>query len=311
MAMKVVVQKESFQSLGSLLMRIADITFDNSYTAGGYLLTASQVELADIFASFVVGGNALGVALGISTRTSGTNRYLQAGLQSSGIEDYSIPVAKGGEEPAVTDETIDRNALGVNPATIVTAGTFTSFGGAAGTLTVTANRPDVPRNVVIWITGNSGYNLTVGTITFVVTGTFRGAPQVDTITITNLDATKAVGSGKFRGKAGVKPFDSVTSITYTNAGDVLLSVGVGYGIRFGLPKNGLTGTAATDLQKIVVNDVDVTNSAWYNETNKTVLGHATSLADSPSIFVSYLASDEAQSGQDLSTATVRMMFIGM
>jgi hypothetical protein len=47
----------------------------------------------------------------------------------------------------------------------------------------------------------------------------------------------------------------VRRLAWIDSGGSYNSVGVGYGIRFGLPKNGLTGTAATDLQKIVVNNL--------------------------------------------------------
>jgi hypothetical protein len=300
-----------FQPFGAGRGMVIDIKCDTSYPSGGYTITPAQLGITGIIGGWIVGGNTLGARYDALFETSGLNGKLHVG-QGGGIESYGFGAAKGGEEPAAADEITDRAAAGVNPALVAALVTFTV---AAGTVPVTANRPDVPRNVVVWIDNTTGgaLSLGLGTLTFTVTGKFRGVTQTDLITFTEDAGHQSIATTKFRGKVGVLPFDLVTGITYAGAAPAgALSVEVGYGIRFGLPQFCLN-LKATDILKLVVNDIDLTVSGIVTDAmaaNSTVLCHATTLADSPAIIVNWKANSEAPAGTDLSLATFRAFIFG-
>jgi len=161
---------------------------------------------------------------------------------------------QGATEPAGTEAAADENAGPVNAELIGSDETFTAM---AGTKTI-ALSPDVPRNVIIVVHNDTGgaLDLYEGDTVYTITGTFRGAAQVETLTWTSTGGNKSVVAAKFRYLAGVKPFDTVTSITYTNGGAGTLSVSVAPGSALGYPVDSDTGAEA-DFTKLTVDAADV------------------------------------------------------
>ena len=173
---------------------------------------------------------------------------------------------KGSTKPAGTEENADQAAGSVNPAVIGAEQTFTAM---AGTKAVT-NHPDVARNVIINIHNDSGgaLDLYEGITTFTVTGTFRGAAQTEEITITSDAGNKSVANTKYRWKAGVEPFDTITGITYTNGAAGALKCSVAPGSALGYPVDSDTGAEA-DFIKATVDAANFAISSVVDVTNKT------------------------------------------
>lgn len=190
---------------------------------------------------------------------------------------------KGSTEPAGTEAAADQASGPVNPALIGAAQTFTAM---AGTKSV-ALSPDVPRNVIIVVENDSGgaLNLYEGDTTYTITGTFRGAAQVETLAWTSTSGNKEIANTKFRYLAGVKPFDTVTSITYDNAGDGNLKVSVAPGSALGYPVDSDTGAEA-DFEKATVDAADFTITGAVDATNKTFM--VGTIADGADVEIQYL-----------------------
>lgn len=164
---------------------------------------------------------------------------------------------------------------------------------------------DIPRNVCVLVANDTAgaLNLFVGTTTFSVTGTFRGAAQTDTITFTSTGGNKAVGfTPNYRVKYGVKPFDRITRVVPDNLPDVNLKIGVGLGSLIGYPVNSATGADA-DFQKLIKTGADLAISTLIDHTNKTV--SFGTLADGNDVAMIYTiaAVGEVANGYDLSALT--------
>lgn len=207
-------------------------------------------------------------------------------------------------------ETADGASLPTNGAAVVSVVTQADVTTAKGVLTVAA-QPDIARNVCACVTNDSGgaLNLYVGATTFRVTGTFKGAAQTENITITVTDAQKAIANGKFRYKYGVKPFDTITSITQPNyATDAMgagLKISVGLGSKVGLYDTLLT-PAEADVFKITVNSANLAVTETVDTTHQTVnLG---TRSDNDDFVIHYkskghASGEEAANGTDLSGAS--------
>lgn len=135
--------------------------------------------------------------------------------------------------------------------------------------------PDVARNVCITLKGKAaiGSVIPAGTYTFTVTGTFRGAAQVETISYVFAGVEGTIAAAQFRYKYGSKPFERITSVVITPAHlanlPVDLEIGVGIGTRLGLPTDTLT-YAEADIIKITKNGADVPVAGTFDGTNITV-----------------------------------------
>lgn len=105
------------------------------------------------------------------------------------------------------------------------------------------------RNVTITTAGTTPTN---GPASAVVTGTYKGVAQTETIAGLNGGAATY---------AGVKPFDTVTSVQYATALDVdaTNSIGIGNGLGVGLTPKARAG--ATVLVREVVDGALVTTGA--------------------------------------------------
>ena len=99
-------------------------------------------------------------------------------------------------------------------------------------------------------------------------GTFRGLAQTENITITSSAGNKSVAAAKYRYKAGVKPFDTITSITVDNIGAGTLKVSVAPGALIGLPAN-TENAADGDILDFEVDAAARTIAGNISHTNKT------------------------------------------
>lgn len=191
---------------------------------------------------------------------------------------YTIADALGADKVADSEDTDVAAASlpATNDGYIVALDTFTNLTGTP----VVAHSPDYARNLVVYVSNDSGgpLNMYEGVMTFAVVGKFQGSAQAENITFTNDAGHKALATANFRIKNGVKPFDTVTSVTITNAAAATLKAAVGLGNVFGLPMNGDTNTEA-DIIKITKNAADLDPTGTFSASNKTVSLNGADTAD--------------------------------
>lgn len=210
---------------------------------------------------------------------------LIAELPVEKVVTWSYGEVKGSEN---TDhENADQNALPTNGA-LVGAETAVAEGAYAFP---TPAHPDVGRNVCICFHNDSGgaLNLYEGVMTFTVTGTFRGAAQVEEITYTSTAVNMEIATGKYRDKYGAAPFDTVTAVTVDNICANGIKIAVGIGSKIGLPEALLTPIEA-DVIKATKNGANVAISGKVDITNETL--NIDTLTDDDSfgiIYKSYIA----------------------
>lgn len=263
--------------LGTLAIGAGD------YTTGGlalslvgkhpaYLKTPDWVDVYDVAGYryvYDVATGKLKIYTGVAATTSTLVAYVQ-------------PNVKGAAANTTNSGSADQNAAPTNSAYLMTLAAV----GATFTY-VEAAEIDVPRNVAIVYKNDSTggpLNLYEGTNSIVITGTFRGAAQTETISWVSTAGNKAIADTKFRWVFGVKPFDSITDITMTQPGAATLSCSIGLGRLLGYPVDGNAGTSA-DFIKATVAGADVAIAA-VSTTNKTVdLGV---LADGNAVAIEYM-----------------------
>jgi hypothetical protein len=171
---------------------------------------------------------------------------------------------------------------------------------------------DVARNVCITLQAKNdpaGSVIPAGTYTFTVTGTFRGAAQVETISYVFAAAEGTIAQAKYRYAYGVKPFERITSVVITPAHlanlPVDLLIGVGIGTRLGLPSETLNNAEA-DILKVVNTGVDLAVAGRFDGTNKTV--NAGDMANADNISIQYKA---ATSGDEMAGYAVPATSLGL
>ncbi len=291
--------EEKYTVIGNRALVNAKITMGSSYPSGG-----ESFDPEALFGMHNVDNCMISPAGGYIFQYDSTNKKIQA---------YNTPkisqaIGQDIKGSANTDaETSDGASLPTNGSAIVSADTQANVATAKGVLTVAA-QPDIARNVCFCVTNDSGgtLNLFVGTVTIRITGKFKGSAQTEDITITVTDAQKAIANGKFRYKYGVRPFDTITSITQPNyATDAMadgLKISVGLGSKVGLYDTLLT-PAEADVFKITVNSADLAITKTVDTTNQTVnLG---ARADNDDFVINYRSKgyasrEEVASGTDLS-----------
>lgn len=287
--------------IGGLAISPCDVLFDSSYPTGGEAIDLSSVGLAQILAIIDTGA---GVADGPYklkwNRTTGKLQVFRSG--GSPIEVYS-PGGGDIKGSKTTDVGIASGALQTNGNLIVT------LADAANTTTMTiALQPDVGRNVGIAFKNTNVGASTGNAISCVITGTFRGAAQTETISFSALELT-STAQNEVATKYGVKPFDSITSITKPTAQPSGWQAGAGPGSKIGLPTATATNAEA-DLIKLTKNGADLATTGLYS-TNQTV--NFGTLADGDDIAIEYLGSGgfaELNNAFDLSGSTFRILFMG-
>jgi hypothetical protein len=296
--------------MGSKTVYMADLALDSSYPTGGY-----DFDPANLFGLHSIDCPIIQPVSGHIFKYDATNKKLLAYKSSLAVQQRCAYVLGSANTDA---ETADGSALPTNGAAVVAAVTQADLVTALGVMTIAA-QPDISRNICICVTNDSGgpLNLFVGAVTFDVVGTYKGAAQTESITITVADAQKAIVNGKYRYKYGVKPFTTITSITQTNyATDAMadgLKISVGLGSKIAL-LNTLVTPAAADIFHADIKGTAYDASAKVNTTYNTVnLG---TLADGDDFTleynaVGYSSGQEVANGTDLSAITsIPIMLIG-
>jgi hypothetical protein len=306
----ITVNSKIHNVMGSKTVYMADLALDNSYPTGGYAFDPEA-----LFGIHGVDCPIIPPVSGYGFKYDATNKKILAYKSSLAVQQVCHSVKGSANTDA---ETADGNALPTNGALIVAADTQANIVTALGVLSVAAS-PDISRNVCVCVTNDSGgaLNLYVGAVSFLVTGTYKGAVQTETITITVTDAQKAVANGKFRYKYGVKPFTTITSIVQSNyavdamADGLKISAGVGSKIAF---LNALATPAAADLFHADIKGTAYDASLLVNTTYGTV--NLATLTDADDFMLEYnmagySSGTEVPNGTDLSAITsIPIMLIG-
>lgn len=287
--------------IGGLAAALCDVLFDSSYPTGGESVDLSSVGLAQILAILDTGS---GVADGPYklkwNRATGKLQVFRSG--GSPIEAYS-PGGGDIKGSKTTDVGIASGALQTNGQLLST------LADAANTTAFTiALQPDVGRNIGIAFKNTVAGASTGNATSVVIVGLFRGAAQTETISFTALELT-STAQNEVATKYGVKPFDSITSITPSAAQPASWQHAAGPGSKIGLPTATATNAEA-DLIKLTKNGADLAITGLYS-TNQTV--NFGTLADGDDIMIEYLGSGgfaELNNAFDLSATSARVIFLG-
>lgn len=299
-------------------------TFDDSYPTGGETIEPKDFGMhrlhhVSVFVDspstteYVVAWNGTTEKLKVyqtgSATPSGTISGTAAAqtitaVDSSRLEVYTQGDIKGSAN--TSSAAADAAAAPTNGLLLEAVDTFATW---AGTITPNDATIDLARNICLTVQNDSGgpLNLFEGTSVYTITGTFRGAAQVETLNWTSTLGNKVVADTKFRYLYGVKPFDSVTSITYTNAPAATLKIGVGIGSAVGLPIN-LDTPAEADVKKINKNGANLAVTGLVDTTNMTVnLG---ALADGDDFAITYAVDIDTIPGTTAGASTITATFTG-
>lgn len=290
----------------------ATVTPDTSYPAGGWAVTPGSLgaRVGSVEGMYPTGGDAEAGQFQLLFNPSTVKIMAFRGSQVRTFAPGGGDV-KGATNPAGTEGTADQNSAPVNSGLYKAAATVTSL---AGTITPTT-QPAIPRNVMITVTNDSGgaLNLYEGTTTFTITGTdVNGAALTETVALTSTSGNKSVANTKYRYVQGVKPFKTITSVTYDNAAAGNLKLSLGPGTRIGLPAK-LSSGAHTDVLNISVNAAPVTagstvaNAGGVDTTNNAV--NVGTIADGDDLSFTYRDSGEVTTGEDISFAVFKVNFI--
>jgi hypothetical protein len=308
--MSITINKQSHNVFGTKTAYLADLALDSAYATGGYAFDPEAL-FGIHYPEFV---SAVPIA-GVHFKYDSTNKKLLAYRSSLAVQEYYSNVLGSANTDAVI---ADADDLPTNGALIAAAETQANIVTALGVLVI-AVQPDYSRNVCICVDNDSGgpLNLYVGSTSFLVTGTFKGAAQTETISLTVTNDQKAVATTKHRHVYGVKPFTTITSIVQTAyATDKMangLKISAGLGSKIAL-LNPLRTPAAADIFHADINGTAYDASALVNTTYNTV--NMAALADNDDIMLSYCTpsyggESEVPNGTDLSAITsVPIIIIG-
>jgi len=300
--MSITINSKIHNVFGTKTVYLASIALDSSYVTGGYAFNPDT-----LFGIHFTEAPIIMPENGYIFKYDDTNKKLLAYKSQLAVQQFCHSV-KGSEN---TDaETADGAALPTNGALVSTAATQADIVTALGDLTVAAS-PDISRNVCVCITNDSGgaLNMYVGTVSFLVTGTFKGVAQTETISLTVTNAQKAIANGKFRYKYGLKPFTTITSVTQPGyATDAMadgLKISVGVGSKIALLNTPITPAATdifhADIKGTVYDPTDLLDTT-YNTLNLATL------TDGDDFMLEYNAAGyasgaEVPNGTDLSALT--------
>jgi len=276
-----------------LVVTTGRIAFDDSYPTGGESVDLSNVLKHVLGVAFMgaksgylfeadltAGAAAVKVlvrtpvnvqAVHTHAATTKVMRAFYSGGDVKGGADTNSPNADLASEPT--------NGHAVAAFATVAGGTW-----ACGAIT----HPDRPRNVCVTVYNDSGgpLNLFEGVMAFLVTGTYHGAAQTETVSITSTAGNKAVATTKYRVQYGIKAFSTVTSITLNNVPADGLKIGAGPGTHFGLPLD-LATPAEADVLDFAVTAVRKAVTGCVDTANNTV--NVEAIADAADFEVTYLA----------------------
>lgn len=297
MGLKVVLDHQKPQRISrDLAVLTGKITFDSSYADGGESLNALSTRFADLLDVIAVSRQAeadteylpqfvrASNKLKIYTPTSAASNHTHAAVSHNhawtgdamGTHNHALTTGYMTVQESYSDikgsantdsENADAGAIPTN-GNLVMAEAAVAAG--AWTFALGAN-PDIGRNVMILIHNDSGgpLNLYEGVMTFTVTGTFDGSAQVDTITFTSTAGNKAVATANNRYKYGVKPFDTITTVTVDNICADGLKIGVGIGSKVGIYCT-LFSDMESDFVKLSKNGAHLAVTGLYSDTYSTL-----------------------------------------
>jgi hypothetical protein len=269
------------------------IAFDSSYATSGESLLARHIGLSVIDSLHVYPKS------GYSFEYNYVTGLLKANAISGAGATTQLNYVPGGGDikGSVTTD------VGIAAGTLQTNGSLiSSLADAEVTTTMTiAVNPDVGRNISVSFKNTVAGASTGNATGCVITGTFRGAAQTETISFTALELT-STAQNEVATKYGSKPFDTVTSVTNPVAQPASWQHAVGIGSKIGLPVDPANNVEA-DLIKLTKNAADLAITGLYDATNKTV--NFGTLADGADISILYLirAAGEVGSAFDLSALT--------
>jgi len=225
-----------------------------SYASGGDTLSAAQLGLSQLENVIVLNSQASGYQVGFNGVTSNAAKlqvYVPSGTGTiswgSAPTNTAIgfasqqdvfPYTKASKAPAddvagsalYSDITGGGSLLGANYAYVVTSAVPSN----GVTLTIAA-QPDVPRNVNICCHNINGGTVANAATSYLITGTFNGAAQTETIAIPAV----SMADGACIYKSGAKPFDTIASIVPTITGGTEVAgfqVIAGIGSKIGLSR---------------------------------------------------------------------------
>ncbi len=301
MSLSVTLVTRANHLVGGVLMRVVDLLFDSSYATGGEVVDASSVGFGSIIAGIdTQSGTADGP---YKFKYNGSTGKMQA-YRSGGapIEVYTQGDIKGS---AITDFV---GAGGYT--TLPTNGALLSALAAADNTTAftISVSPDIARVLALIVKDTTGGSVSGNAADYVIVGTFRGAAQTETISFSAANLA-TMANGNVAVKYGVKPFDTVTSVTPSAAQPTGFEHALGIGSKLGLPTATATNAEA-DILKLFKNGANLSPSGLYS-TNQTI--NFGTLADGDDISAEYLGSSgfaEVASGFDLSAVTARILFLG-
>ena len=191
----------------------------------------------------------------------------------------------------------------------IAGGTLPTNGNLVSTLAAANNttdftialQADIPRNVGIAFKNTNAGASTGNAVGCVITGTFRGAAQTETISFSAAELT-STAQNEVATKYGIKPFDTITSITNPVAQPANWQHGAGPGSKLGFPVNSATGANA-DFKKLTKDAADLAVGSLVDHTNKTI--NYGTLADGADVAALYLieAADDTPVGTN-STPTI-------
>lgn len=284
--------------IGGLYASLCDVLFDSSYLTGGESFVANSCGLPRILAAI---DTKSGVADGgYSFKYNSSSGTMQV-FRGAGAPIFAY--TQGDIKGSVSAD------VGIASGTLPTNGQLWSTLADAATLTAftIALQPDFARNVSISLKNTVAGASTGNAVTFAIVGTFRGVAQTDSVSFTALELT-STAQNEVATKHGVKPFDTITSITPSAAQPASWQHAAGPGSKIGLPNPSATNAEA-DLIKLTKNGAGLAVTGLYS-TNQTVDFGV--LADGDDIVIEYnvAGGQEVASGFDLSAITARLLVIG-
>ena len=317
-------------SLGSMTGIFIDFSADDDYPEGGYPFTTKELGVNTIEGILSIENS------GYIYEFDRTNKKLKVLAGGDGTFTPTGDISVDDTETVANTQTLfdikgsaNTDSENSDAASLPTNGNYVAAAAAVsggawthGALT----SPDVPRNVGISITNDSGgaLNLFEGVMTFTVTGTDKnGTAQTETITFTSSAGNKSVADTKFRYKYGVKAFKTVTDITLDNEPANGLKIGASLGSKIAI-LNTLKTPAEADVLRAAVNATNYSVSSKVDTTYNTL--NFGTLADGDDVSLTALttvgtaftfagdeiaasAAEEMADGSDLSSLTNVRLFV--
>lgn len=285
-------------SWGQDRYRIVQITFDSSYPTGGEAMSGVRAGIGLTNIKMMLDGN-------VGSQGPYKFRY-------TGTSDDKLQVLRGGPSEYTYTQGDIKGAVstdvGIAAGTLQTNGQLLSTLAAADNTTAftIALQPDIPRNIGIAFKNTNAGASTGNATNVVIVGAFRGAAQTETISFTALELT-STAQNEVATKYGVKPFDSITSITPSAAQPANWQHAAGPGSKLGLPVS-TDNSAEADILKLFKNAANLAVTGTYS-TNETIAFGT--LADGDDISVIYrIAGGEVQNTASLSGVSNVFLFIG-